>query len=173
MRPATIEFYTLSLHDALPIWKLEDRRVDDVGNGPWALVGGDDQEVELHVFASLALVDRPDAPARLERLADSRAAQVAHAALDVDPGADAHVPVERTVGLIEIEGRMHPGARATVDRERIADLLEPRRRHVGVVRRLGCAEHVDVAQELTAGRRAVGGQRGRSEEHTSELQSPM
>src|SRR3989440_6619974 len=84
-----------------------DRGVQDMGDGPGA-VAGDDHEIELDELAASLLEQRADAPARDQRLADARAAEMAYDAAGVDPRAEAHVETERLVGLIEEVRRMDP-----------------------------------------------------------------
>src|SRR5256886_16270103 len=95
----------------------------DVGDGTGA-IAGDDHQVQLDELASLLLEERAHPAPRREGLADTRAAQVAHHAADVDPRAQRHVLVEGTVGLVEEEAGVDEAMRAAVDPERVPDLLE-------------------------------------------------
>src|SRR2546422_10362274 len=100
-----------------------DRGMQDVGDGARTLAG-DDHQVELDELASLLLEERADPAPRREGLADARPGQVAHHAPDVDPRAQRHVAVEGAVGLVEKEAGVDEAARAAVEPERVADLLQ-------------------------------------------------
>src|SRR5919201_3731229 len=105
--------------------ELIDRSMKHMGDG--AAARGH-HEVELDVVPSLALIERAYAAARHERLAHARATEMPDHAADVDPGAEAHVAVDRPVRLVEIERGVYPAATAAVEGQGVGDLVQVRRR---------------------------------------------
>src|SRR5215470_918199 len=100
--------------------ELVDRHVADRGHRTCAL--GQQQQVQLDELVSLALEEALDPGARLELLAQPRHAQVLALALDVDPRAHPHVPIQGAVGLLEVHAGMGRRVGAPVHRQGLATL---------------------------------------------------
>src|SRR5262245_23288494 len=94
--------------------ELVDRELAEGRDG--ARARREQKQIQLHEFVPLALEEILHPGAHLEGLAYARNAQMLAVTLNVDPRADPHVPVERAVGLLEIESRMRRGVGAPVDR---------------------------------------------------------
>src|SRR5712692_12013080 len=107
--------------------ELVDGHVADRGHRAGAL--GEQEQVQLHELVPLALEEVLDPGARLESLVHARDAQMLAVALHVDPRADPHVPVQRAVGLLEVDPGMGGRVGVAIHRQLLAHPAQERVRH--------------------------------------------
>src|SRR6266851_3559231 len=124
--------------------ELVDGHVADRGHRPGAL--GQQEQIQLHELVPLALEEVLDPGARLEPLAHARDAQMLAVALHVDPRADPHVPVQRAVGLLEVDPGMGGRVGVAIHRQLLAHPVQERVRHPALEDELGGPQHRAVLE---------------------------